>query len=178
MAAANAPGQGGANPVRALVDCIQREAPHAFTIDLLKAILLLVLSIALVAAGIGLLALHNWARWLSLGCAVLSILLHVSYLIFQLAIELPALRHCQAMVGQAAKTPGFQEGQAVGNVIGVMGVFALWVIYPIILFLLLLLPKVAEAFSPRPKKKRRRRRREEEYDDEEEFDDRRNEDYE
>jgi hypothetical protein len=179
MAVAKIPVQGGvANPAQATVQCLEREVPHGLAIEMSRAVLVLVLSAVLLIAGIGLLHMQGWARWLSLGYAVLAILLNIGWAFFEMVVMMPAVQRCQAMLGQQPGGGGAaqQSAHAVGAAAGVIGAASLTIIYALILAVLLLLPNVSEAFSASPRRRKRRRRREEEYDDEDEYDDRRDDD--
>jgi hypothetical protein len=95
-------------------------------------------TLALVAAGVGLLLLKNWARLLSLGCAIYEIL--VAFL--DCAVMFVAARRVPAVSPQAGQSAYLAI--AVGSVI--LCVFAL--AYPILLLYFLTRPKAVQAFRP------------------------------
>jgi hypothetical protein len=95
-------------------------------------------TVALAAAGIGLLLLKNWSRLLSLGCAIYEIL--VAFL--DCAVMFVAARSVLAVSPQAGQ--GAYVAIAVGSVI----VCAFALAYPIFLLYFLTRPKVVQAFRP------------------------------
>jgi hypothetical protein len=106
----------------------------------------LVLSILLLAAGVGLLNMRPWARTLSLVYAPLSIAYHLFGLVYGLIFVMPVTR--EFLQAAAQKNP--QLGPAVmgGEVGGYMGVFvgAAVIIYPIVVLVIMLRPSIAAAF--------------------------------
>ena len=144
------------------------------------AVLGLALSIILLVAGIGLLSMKPWARFLSIGYAAASILLQCCSLFYTIAYVTPAQI---AMYDQMPPAAGMAGAQAqsiasisktaisVGQFAGLLGL-----IYPVIVLIVMSRPKVGAAFrgetmdaddadeyedDPRD----RRGRREDEYDD-------------
>jgi hypothetical protein len=100
------------------------------------------LDILLVSAGIGLLKVQPWARWLSLVYATLSILYHLGTFLYQLVWVIPAM---QAMYAKTPMPPGFSLIMTISSGAGVF--FGLLVIlYPIAVFIVLLMPSSAAVF--------------------------------
>src|SRR5262249_3709340 len=136
-----------------------------------------------IVAGIGLLSMHNWARWLCVGYAVLAILLHCGYTVYEQAILLPAQEEwgSQIAVQQPAQPAGFQQGFSTGYQAGArVGAIlrpALFIFHAFPLLPVMLLPNVGAAFARRTRRRlddderpTRRRRRYREEDEEEEED--------
>lgn len=99
---------------------------------------------ALLAAGLGLLSLKPWGRTLSLAYAIYAIVfvlvgMGVNLVLMIQPVSKPAPR--QAELAAAAAIGGPLSG-TVG------GLF--WVIYPILMLVFMLRPKVAMAFRPPP----------------------------
>ena len=97
---------------------------------------------ALLAAGIGLLLLKEWARKLSIGYAIYAILFGL------LGVVLNFVFLTRPMLEQASQRQGPEAAGAVGGAIGssIGGCFGL--IYPILLFIFMTRPKVVAAFRP------------------------------
>lgn len=107
------------------------------------------LDLILVAAGIGLILYHDWARWVSFGYAVLSILHKIVLIGYRLYFIVPALNAFLAdhlPTDPAAQQPGFATGIQIG-ILGTMCFEGVFVIYPIVVFILLMMPSVARSFD-------------------------------
>ena len=127
-------------------------------------VLSVLFSIAMVASGIGLLYLHSWARWLSVGYAVLSLLANVVVLVYTVAFlnaaDAEAFRRLPPQNEQ--EQMAYNMVRAAGPLVSLLpGVMAA---YPAAVLLIMLLPSTGRAFSGRDTRKRRRRR----YDGDEE----------
>jgi hypothetical protein len=167
--AATAPAAGGGpNPVGDLVRFMNRELPSYQAVEISHAVALLVLGLVCVVAGIGLLYLQGWARWVTVAYAVLIILVQLGYVAYELAFVIPATQRFQATQVHPgfAPPPGTQQGQAVGAVLGVLFAAFLTIIQAAASLIVMLLPSTGAAFAPR-----RRRRREEDEDEAEDEDD-------
>jgi hypothetical protein len=108
----------------------------------------LLLSLMMIVAGLGLIWMQPWARYLSLTYAVLSILWHIFDAVTALGFILPATtefldREMAHLPGQA---PGFSAGMKVGMYFGAL-FSAAFIAYPIVVLCLLLRPSIARAFS-------------------------------
>ncbi len=105
----------------------------------------LLLDVLLLNAGVGLLYMRRWARALSLTYAALSILLHLFGLLYAVVFLLPA---SSAFIDQVAGNPGvgpMAAGWRFGWWVGTLFGFA-FILYPIAVLVVLLLPGVAAAF--------------------------------
>lgn len=100
------------------------------------------LDIMLISGGIGLLSVQPWARWLSLGYAPLSILSRVVGFVYQLVWVLPATK---AVYAKSMATTGFSSLLTATSGISLF-VSLLFIIYPITVLVILLLPSTAAAF--------------------------------
>ena len=119
---------------------MMRESP-AFTAWMKISIPLGLLgSFVLLAAGVGLLLLKEWARKLSIGYAIYTIVFGL------VGIVVTFLFVTRPMLERASQAEGPEAAGAVGGAIGgsVGGCFGL--IYPILLLIFMLRPKVAAAF--------------------------------
>jgi hypothetical protein len=134
----------------------------------------LILSVLLLSAGIGLLNRQAWARWASIVWAVLSILTKLGSALYLFLVIHPAMT---AQVASYSRR-GDPAGDA-GEVIGMMSVFfgdpctgLPFIIYPIGVLIVLLLPGVAASFDDADDRDRgwRRRPRDDDEDDEDEED--------
>jgi len=97
---------------------------------------------ALLAAGIGLLRLKSWARILSIVYAIYAIAFCLAALLINLIFMV------QPMFQQVRPQQQLVAAVAIGGPIsGTLGEL-LWPIYPILLLVFMLRPKVAAAFRP------------------------------
>jgi len=97
---------------------------------------------ALLAAGIGLLRLEHWARLLSVAYAVYAIV----FVLAGMGVNLFWM--IQPMFKQAPRRAELAAAIAIGGPLSgtVGGLF--WVLYPILLLVFMLRPKVVAAFGP------------------------------
>jgi hypothetical protein len=98
--------------------------------------------VLLLAAGIGLLMLKEWARKLSIGYAIYAI---VSGLV---GTVLTFVFVTRPMLERASQAQGPEAAGAIGGVIGGSIGGCVGLIYPVILLIFMLRPKVAAAFRP------------------------------
>ena len=96
----------------------------------------------LLAAGIGLLRLENWGRKLSIGYAIYAIVFSILGLVMNFIFLFGPL------LEEASKKHGPEAAGAIGGAVGgsVGGFFGL--IYPILLLVFMMRPKVVAAFNP------------------------------
>ena len=97
----------------------------------------------LIAAGVGLLSVRPWARWLSLIYAPLSILYHIATFFYQLLLVMPAT---DKLFSQNPALVGMSSILSVSSGIGLF-VGLLFTIYPITVIIILLLPSTAATFA-------------------------------
>lgn len=100
-----------------------------------------VIHIVLLAAGIGLLLLQNWARIVSIGYGIYAIVGGLVGGVVMMKIIMPIMQH----------TSGGAQGMIAmitlfSSVVGMM----LGLVYPILLLIFMTRPKVVAAFRPEP----------------------------
>jgi hypothetical protein len=124
----------------------------------------LLMSAALIVAGIGLLQMRPWARWLSIAYAVVALLSVASSVLVYLALTKPALDTAWPDLERIDPnmTRLFQLIFGLSPVIGPL----LGGIYPVAVLIVMLLPSVGKAFRATP-----RRGDEEDEDQEDYYDD-------
>jgi hypothetical protein len=120
-------------------------------------VLSILFCILLVAAGLGLLAMQSWARWLSVAYAVLSILANLGVFVYTIAFFIPADHEAFRRVPPQSDQE--QLAYNIANVVAPAGPCVM-MLYPAVVLVVMLLPSVGAAFRPP------RRRRRKEYDDE------------
>jgi len=101
-------------------------------------------SIALCAAGIGLLLLKEWARVLSIVYGILAIVLEIVGTIISVVVLLPAVM---------SRTAGLQGPAALGPRVGAIGATiggCFGLVYPVLLLIFMTRPKVVAAFKAQP----------------------------
>ena len=149
----------GANPKAPQIDVekmIERSFPAYQTFQTVDGAVTLVMAVVLLAAGLGLLQMQSWARWLSIFYAVVQIIRTLIGLVVAFVYVLPAVKTgFQQLPGtppEAAKAAeiGATIGAGVGGCIGL--------IYPVAVLIVMLLPSVGAAFRapdvepPRPER--------------------------
>jgi hypothetical protein len=164
-----APGPGGA-PVADMKAFLDNETPGWEAVLVAYALIQLLLAVVLVAAGIGLLKMQSWARWLSLFYSAVALLLAIVFTIYVAGFLGPARAKYQEkhmnVAGQPASTQaGFQFGKTLGQSINVIFYGAIPAIHAIILAIIMLLPSVSEAFAPPSRRRRFREEEDEDFDD-------------
>lgn len=124
-------------------ELLQREIPSYQAIQIARCVFFIVFSSLLIAAGIGLLYIANWARVLSFIYASAAILTQGAYLLYTIMVELPAAARIEA---QFPADPMQSRASEIGAFAGILFV----IIYAIVLIILLCTPTARAAFSPRP----------------------------
>jgi hypothetical protein len=150
------PGQGALkeDPEEKLEKLMEQKVPVYKSIQVAQLGLGLVLSVALVVSGIGLLKLRPWARTLALAYAVISILETICSIVYELLFAMPVLR--EFVAGERAR-PGLKaEEKMVFDMMEIVGNFAVFapliiLIFPIVVLIILLRPNVRAAFSDLPR---------------------------
>lgn len=99
-------------------------------------------SAALLAAGVGLLSLRPWARPLSIACAIFIIVFTGAGMVVNLLLMV------QPFFLQVGHRQELEAAIAIGGPLSgtLGGIF--WVVYPIVLLVFMLSPKVAGVFHP------------------------------
>ncbi len=126
----------GNNPVLKMM----QENPAYKTWIMLSIPLGLAVCVALLASGIGLLGLKPWARWLAIAYAIFAIFLCIANLLVNYIFMV------RPLLEQAEHARGPEAGAAVGGAVGVMFGGCAGLLYPVLLLIFMLLPKVAAAF--------------------------------
>jgi hypothetical protein len=121
---------------------IMQDSPVMQTWMMVSVPLGLAACVALLASGIGLLGLKPWARTLAIGYAIYGILSCILGTIMNYVFLFGPLME------QAQHTRGPEAAAAIGGAIGGLIGGCLGLIYPVLLLIFMLLPKVAAAFRP------------------------------
>lgn len=154
--------KGEKNPLKELLDHMTREVPGYMAVEIGKPSLVLILSIIVIVAGIGLIMVQGWARWASVFYALATIVLHLFYTIYELAFVQPAFQ--RFITKQQGPFAGQQNpGQQIGSTIGVVLGATVFIVYALALLVVMFLPPVSAAFSGNSR--RSRLEEEEDYDD-------------
>jgi hypothetical protein len=103
------------------------------------------LPLALLAAGVGLLRLRPWGRWLSLACAVLALLQGVVYAVYNFGFYFPVQKEYWQLTepDTIGSAPGLLMAQGF-----VVLASAFFFAYPVAILIVLTRPGVAAAFRP------------------------------
>jgi hypothetical protein len=152
-----------------MFDYMDKHCPGWQAVEVGRGLMFMLLGVLLIVAGIGMLKMQNWSRWLCLLCAAGIFFVCLGYAVYQVAFLMPATdkmhEDLERKLG-VQPTPGGQAPRRVGQVIGVIASSGVPIVYALVLAIVMVLPAVGEAFS-------RANRRRVSHDDEEEFDDRR-----
>jgi hypothetical protein len=151
-------GMAGANNPMADMDAVlQREVPGYRAIEIGRLVVGLVLTLVLLAAGIGLLNMQTWARWASVAWAILVILFQGAVLVYVLVLLNPAMEKAtQEMTkkqGQAA--PPTSPAESAGRAVGSICAGSVFIIYAFALLIVMFLPNVSAAFAGHPIRRKR-----------------------
>lgn len=146
---------GGINPVRHMMDFLNREIPGYTAFLIISTSLGFLLAVLLLTSGIGLLNLQPWARVLSLLYAVVTILTQIGALIYTLGYVNPAMARWErdlmgemARVGRPMPPGGLGTNLTFNNAMSLV-VGILWIVYAIVLIVIMLQPHVSAAFAGR-----------------------------
>jgi hypothetical protein len=145
------PGQPSPPTAQDIENYLEKKVPNYHTLTLADGVVDLVLSVLMVASGIGLLQLRSWGRLLAVVYAVLSILAKVAGTAFAFALVVPAMsdfaRELEATRGKEAAL----MGQVMQISIIAAAVFgAVLVVYPILVLIVLSRRSVRAAFAGTP----------------------------
>lgn len=138
-------GQPGPKDLAAVFDSI----PGYYPFMIGSLLLSLVMSVVLIAAGVGLLQMRSWGRTATLVFAVYTVLSTAAGLVYSITYVNPAMEKWVAQI-QAKAGPGAPPPNPAGNIGGVVGgiVGALFNFgFAILVFVLLNLPDVRRAFA-------------------------------
>jgi uncharacterized membrane protein (DUF2068 family) len=140
------------DPVQAVQVQLIRQFPNLYWIEGAVSASMCVLAVVLIVAGVGLLYVQAWARWLAIGYGLVTLLVQVSYAVYKLGLVLPASEH---FLQNALRQPGssYPPGFLTGFRVGFMGVLAVQLLFFVghvaLLLIVLSLPSVAAAFAGR-----------------------------
>jgi hypothetical protein len=142
---------GGINPMRHLMDFLNREIPGYTAYLILSFVVSFLLSVLLLTAGIGLLNMHSWGRVLSLICGGALFVTQVGSLIYQLAYVNPAMARWELEMARAAggRLPPGGFGNFTTNNITTAVAAILGAAYAVVLIVMMLVPHVSAAFGQR-----------------------------
>jgi hypothetical protein len=110
----------------------------------------LAFAVTLLVSGLGLLRMAPWARNLSIGYAIASLVEKLALAVYAFALLLPA--YDEAFRPMVAKDPLAGQIAVTSAKAGVAGGPFLMMIYPAVVLVVMLLPSVADAFRhPKPR---------------------------
>jgi hypothetical protein len=134
--------------VEPLPTYVGRVLPGWQAVEVGRGVALFTLGVVLIVASIGLLMMHSWGRWLAVGYALLTIVLHSGYLTYELGFVMPAVDRWQEKVRQQpGSTPGTQpQMNQASTKVGVVMAGVMYLVHAVALLIVLFLPHVAAAF--------------------------------
>ena len=139
----------------------EKKVPGQKVYQTTNVVLNFVLSLMMIASGLGLLYMQSWARWLAVGYACLSLALHCLVIVYTFAFINPAMQ--EALQQMPAQDRQKLEPIMTAVSLGTYAVACAVPIYPLVVLTMMLLPSTGRAFqSPRSER----------FDEGEEFDDR------
>jgi hypothetical protein len=152
FAQVNMPGPGNMpNPVKDMFEYMDKHAPLYTTYMIFEIVIGLIMAVILIVAGIGLLKVRPWARWLSIAYAGVRLVLILVGLALTILVFNPVLADWQAEYNKrtvAAGTqppPSFGSG-ATNNVTAVL-FSILGAAFSIALLVVMFLPNVRATFA-------------------------------
>jgi hypothetical protein len=106
---------------------------------------------ALIGAGVGLLMMQSWARWTTIGYGVLSILLAMVYLAYNVFVVQPATDEwMQDWFMQMGQPPPPTTGNTVSGIVGTCFWSLLFIAYPVVVSIIMSLPAMGQALAGGP----------------------------
>jgi hypothetical protein len=147
------------NPAAELMVRLDQRLPYHWAIETALPVVTMLLAVALILAGVGLLRTRPWARRLCLAYGVLMTLVQITYMTYQIGFVLPVTEESifasiQQTSGGKPPPPGFLTGMRAsvrGAFIGGVAVVAgFYLSYALGLLMFMLFPVVAAAFDAPP----------------------------
>lgn len=143
---------GRPNPGVEIEKFFRQKIPYYEATKILQPILGLVAALAMIVSGLGLLQMKRWGRWLAIGDACFIIALTLAIVLFGLLVRAPLMKEFAA---EKSKDPNLQPQEkmalsiiessaTVGSLFNVV-----FLIYPVIVLVFMLLPSVSKAFRTR-----------------------------
>jgi hypothetical protein len=172
LASGSGNGFPGAAEIKELLAFMDKNLPGYMMVEIGRGVALLLLSVLLVVAGIGLLATQSWARWLSVAYALLSLPLHVGWAVFELGFVLPLTQRWQAEFMRKHNAFAPPQENMMTSSAGIIAATIFWVVYALILLIFMFLPGLSAAFNQSRDSRRGRDEGDtDDYEDEEDGDD-------
>jgi hypothetical protein len=131
---------------------MDKEAPGWMVIETSFGIFLLILAVMLVVAGIGLLNVRNWARWMCVAYAVGMIFLQLVNVTYELGVAIPAVNRFEARqlhgqgVGAVTSSPSSNQHLMMASRMIVVALVA--IAHAIANCIIVFLPTFGESFAP------------------------------
>lgn len=140
----------GSNPARDILDTLAREAPGYKYVEIGKPVIGLLLGLFLIIAGIGLIMVQPWAKWLTVFYSIVTIFLNIGYFGYEVGVVMPAVKKWQESQPYFVET----QGQFAKSMIGPGLLTGFFVITSLALLVVLFLPGVNAAFRGEPIRRR------------------------
>jgi hypothetical protein len=131
---------------------IRKQVPNYDTMQTVSVVGIVGLSTVLIIAGIGLLGMSDWARYLSLACALALIVFELVMLVFHIGSVLPVTEKLMeaSLREQGPIQPGFMVGFRIGFIATQVAPAAPFLAYALFLLVAMLRPATAVAFVAPP----------------------------
>ena len=162
---APAPRPGAAPDMNSTTTYILAHAPYYKAFLTVDAGLDFLLGLLLIGAGIGLLMMQGWGRWVSLAYVPLALIGRLVNFVYRIAFVVPLISEFYEKGVKSGTTPSAAATGAKVGAIGALVIQLAFCLYPLLLALFMLLPSTAEAFRPGGRKRRDRYEEEEQADD-------------
>jgi hypothetical protein len=143
-----------AQAVKDMVESFRQQLPGVITFLIVSLVVSAILDAMVIIAGIGLMRMRNWGRYLAIFCAVAMLLLHIGSTAYSMAVVGPATEEWQKDF--AKKHPELKAGEnpfgsnPLMNNISAVAQTATSVAFAVALLVVMLLPSVSAAFRGRP----------------------------
>ena len=133
---------------------LQEKLPHAKAVETAETGISLALSLMMIVSGIGLLKMAPWGRSLSIGYALVSILVKILGAVYAFTFTVPVMKELlpKQIAAQAGNQPGEQQAAEMAQKFAEMAlnltpiIVLLTMIYPAVVLVIMFRPKVTAAF--------------------------------
>jgi hypothetical protein len=127
-----------------MIEYVIKEVPYYREVEIGRGVLTVLLSALLVISGLGLMNLEAWGRWLSLGCALLLMVLHLGYVLYEFEFVIPARERFEAKAPVVMST----SQELLASKLGIAVASFFFAGYGLILFLAMMSDAVKNTLQP------------------------------
>lgn len=143
-------------PFRQMYDLLHKEVPAYLAVEVSNYVLMLVLSVLLLIAAIGLLRMKSWAWGITVFSAAATVLVHAAHGVYQWIYVNPVMaRWTEELFHKNPPPPGTPDFSGLANnpvikALSTAVALTLNIGFPIALLIIMFLPQVRAAFARSP----------------------------